>query len=244
MICSVNTARTEQCVAEREIDPREGVCRERRQEKGQEHRWDDDDEAADEEVRQRRLALGALEHLLVVVHREAGPPGVPPTGGLDVLLLAEGRDEQAEGRRRPGQGHDDGEQRCPLRADGPGGITRSGLAALLPVSSSGRRPPRRSSLATDSGTGAGVAVLIRFLLIWITLNAMIGMTNKKMTMAIAAPRPGCRVTNESGVETCWRAPSHRACRRCWAWTMSKVLEGGDGDRREGRRSPTSGDVGR
>ena len=32
--------------------------------------------------------------------------------------------------------------------------------------------------------------------IWITLNTMIGMTNKKMTMAIAAPRPGCWVTNE------------------------------------------------
>ena len=145
-----------------------------------------------------RVALGALEHLLVIVHREAGPPGVPPTGGLDVLLLAEGRDEQAEGRRRPGQGHDDGEQRCPLRADGPGGITRSGLAALLAglqfLAAAGLLDGLVGHRLGD-GCGSCGAHQASFL-IWITLNTMIGMTNKKMTMAIAAPRPGCWVTNE------------------------------------------------
>ena len=53
--------------------------------------------------------------------------------------------------------------------------TRSGLAALLAGLQFWPPPSSTASLATDSGTGAGVAVLIRFLLIWITLNTMIGM---------------------------------------------------------------------
>ena len=76
-ICSANTATNNALRNGKSIHAKAYAASDAR--RGQEHRWDDDDEAVDEEVRQRRLALGALEHLLVIVHREAGPPGVPPT---------------------------------------------------------------------------------------------------------------------------------------------------------------------
>ena len=102
----------EEEVAALEVDPGEGVGRQRGDRDRDEHRRDDDDDRVDEVGPERRSARLRREDVVIVAQRERRvDEDVPPAVRGDVRLRPERRDEQTEGGDRPQDRDDDGGDR-------------------------------------------------------------------------------------------------------------------------------------